>query len=784
LRLVKLRRKLEANQTEALDRVLKRKRDDLRPLDELPLGPEILADLHTILEQDSWEGNPSGRDWLQDWLQNGVDWARNLEELAGSQLQEEYYCQACWKACYDDRDMQKHRVSKDHRKRQRTWEWRYGALNDNLDSEQLGGAPASPGDRETEKDKDTATFETKGASKAAAEILRKAARIRESPVAAAKRRLLEYRNALTVEQRQEIIRRIGLPRANDVKDLKALQSHFDAPLAESLSQVAKERGEDREDMDWICREPTFSWLSGFYWHPDATSLEQQGDPHSAHFCHLCEADAWTEDAYRQHLVTRRHAENALRWAEQMGDLAHPLHCGRCPGAASSSSSSSSGSRAACWAENKWRFAEDGELDLDHRRDPALPDPEVKPETKTPYGFEGVYEGDRGSVQAVPYVAVAVKVDRRVCAVRLVSKLQIGPKEKTEKHQGRREEKRWYIEFFWCLFSKTWKTLAMPMTQAKTGEQLNFTVSVQWEQGEKAPWEELDEPLSVQVPVAGVVAVLNADLAQSGVPVWVEQKEILKFVGKGQVDAAGGIREMRGMQRPMQFATEDTLLSFLFWVPEADEPAPLMVFFHGDMPRGVANCPQPGLADFVPTYGPALHVVDGKKYSHPVRSFVVCTPCCADEVWWLRHPAMHDAQSYAESVERCLRGMIELTYDLGVCRHESGACFAGQSMGAYMALELARAMPEGTASVFAGAPCFDAFRLSHLAERLINVPVWLLIGRNDTMCSFEEVASLALKMRDLDAKCIRLTSVGIKGHSEVGKKLEKHALYEWLRNPLG
>merc|ERR1712012_1040875 len=112
------------------------------------------------------------------------------------------------------------------------------------------------------------------------------------------------------------------------------------------------------------------------------------------------------------------------------------------------------------------------------------------------------------------------------------------------------------------------------------------------------------------------------------------------------------------------------------------------------------------------------------------------------------------------------------YDLGLCPRERGAAFAGQSMGAYMALEMARAMPEGTAAVFAGAPCFDAFRLNHLAERLVNVPVWLLIGRNDTMCSYEEVASLALKMRDLDAKCIRLTSVGIKGHSEVGKKLEK------------
>merc|ERR1719382_930304 len=118
----------------------------------------------------------------------------------------------------------------------------------------------------------------------------------------------------------------------------------------------------------------------------------------------------------------------------------------------------------------------------------------------------------------------------------------------------------------------------------------------------------------------------------------------------------------------------------------------------------------------------------------------------------------------------------MTYELGLCCRRRKACFIGQSMGAYMALELARAMPEDTAAVVAGAPCFDACRLDHLASRLVNVPVWLLIGRNDTMCSFEEVASLALKMRDLDARNVRLQSAGIKGHSEVGKKLEKHELF--------
>lgn len=264
----------------------------------------------------------------------------------------------------------------------------------------------------------------------------------------------------------------------------------------------------------------------------------------------------------------------------------------------------------------------------------------------------------------------------------------------------------------------------------------------------------------------------------------EHVPVLEFVGRGQVRAGGGVEALRGKQRPMQFATEDTIISFLFYVPMAVEPRPLLLYFHGDMPRGVAQCPQPGLADFAPTYGPALMVTDPKRKHHPVRDFVVVTPVSMEEVWWLRYPAEHDSTSYAQSVEECLKGIIDLMYELGLCRRDAGACFGGQSMGAYMALEMARAMPEGTASVLAGAPCFDAPRLDHLARRLVNVPVWLLIGRNDSLCSFEEVASLALKMRDLDAKCVRLTSVGIKGHSEVGKKLEKHELFEWLRNPMG
>lgn len=780
LRLVRLRRKLEAPQTEALQQALKRKRDSHQKealLEDPLLGPEILADVNTILEQDRWEGALSGPDWLKDWLENGADWGRALAEAPAPQG-DAFYCQICWKSCHSDRDMEKHKGTKDHRKRQRTWAWRYGVppeevLDDSPESAKERAAPRAGASPEA---KDPALAQ--GASKQAAKFLRDAERIRSSPAGAAKRRLLEYRNSLTAVQRNEIIRHIGLRKANDVENLQELQRHFPKEVGESLSQVRSEKASDAQDMDWICRESTFSWMSGFYWHPESTCLDQRGDKHSAFFCHLCESDSWNAEAFAQHAFTRRHAENSLRWAEQMGDMEFVSKCGRCPSASTSP------------LDHRSEFRD---LDLEHRRDRSKPDPKVKPETSPPVGFKQVYRGDSGRTLSMPYVAVEVKADRSAYAVRLMTALNVGPKVKKDKYQRGRQDKKCTVDLSWCLYAKCWKSLAIPMQEAGPGEPVDFVVAVRWAEGDSAPWEEFDEHLKVQVPRAGEVAILHADMRECGstqnrrsrssCETWVDCKPILNFVGRFQVEAAGGVEEMRGTQRPIQFATEDVLMSFLLWVPDAKEPRPLFVFFHGDMPRGVAQCPLPGLADFVPTYGPALMVVDEKKWNHPVRDFVVVTPVCSEEVWWLRYPAVHDSTEYAESVEMCVRGILDLMYDLGLSQRERGACFAGQSMGAYMALEMARAMPEGTAAVFAGAPCFDASRLDHLAARLVNVPLWVLIGRNDTMCSFEEVASIALKMRELDCKCVRLTSVSIKGHSEVGKKLEKQELFNWLWDPL-
>merc|ERR1712039_330163 len=83
------------------------------------------------------------------------------------------------------------------------------------------------------------------------------------------------------------------------------------------------------------------------------------------------------------------------------------------------------------------------------------------------------------------------------------------------------------------------------------------------------------------------------------------------------------------------------------------------------------------------------------------------------------------------------------------------------MGGYAALELARAIP----------------------ERLHNVPLWVMIGRQDTMCAYEEAVTLILKMRDRGALLARLSSARIKGHNEACVLLEKEWLYDWFLRPL-
>lgn len=165
-----------------------------------------------------------------------------------------------------------------------------------------------------------------------------------------------------------------------------------------------------------------------------------------------------------------------------------------------------------------------------------------------------------------------------------------------------------------------------------------------------------------------------------------------------------------------------------------------------------------------------------------------TPCCPEEFWWFRHKAVHDSSSYVPGMVAWFLDLFSwLREDLGVAHSATsangGIRLVGQSMGAYGVLELARAIPNQVAAVAALAPCFDGFRLNGLADRLRGVPLWVIIARWDSMCAFEEAASLVLKLRDRKARCARLSSFQLKDHNDSCKCLKTSWVYHWLHHPL-
>jgi len=344
-----------------------------------------------------------------------------------------------------------------------------------------------------------------------------------------------------------------------------------------------------------------------------------------------------------------------------------------------------------------------------------------------------------------------------------------------------------------------------------GAELSFNVVIYWAGVEEDLTEQVGW-LTVVVPAPGTVSVVTAEVVISfpnGSKAWTSWKakdadnwpslklqtkaaknvRVMEFAGSAQVSAYGGVQALRGKQRAFQLATEDIMLSFFMYLPVEQAPAPLLVFFHGDLTRDLAQCIRPGLADFCDTYGPALICKNRNKEGHAARRFVVVTPCSPAEYWWFRYPAEHDSSSYVPDVELWFRRLTAWVADnLSICHRVDAAAghgmrLSGQSMGGYAALELARAMPQLVSAIGVGAPCFDACRLDWLADRLQNVPTWILIGRADSMCAYEECASLVLKMRDRGALLARISSVGIKGHNEACGHLEKDWLYQWLLDPL-
>mmetsp|Transcript_37681 Transcript_37681/g.106462 ORF Transcript_37681/g.106462 Transcript_37681/m.106462 type:complete len:716 (-) Transcript_37681:79-2226(-) len=689
-----------------------------------------------------------------------------------------------------------------HAHRQRRLQHQLRGMYPHALEEQAEGSAVKPRPAPEDGAQDAFEVEASSTSKSsrakpspAATILARARAAAETAPAIAKRELLRYRNGLSVEERREVLLKIGLPRANDVAGIDAFRDVFSEEVFGWICEVG--------DPNWLWKEPTFSWLAGFYWHPESTRLPQGGPPHSAEFCHLCEVDCYDDAGRRVHDSGRRHAETMEKWVMRCG--AEPIQtvCERCPKPDQGTEPAGADSEALS-------------TDIVWVRPQGAPATEVPDESDPPFGFASSYSPDADRPHMFPYVAVILRVGaveggprgrrhppRRAPAplerVRLVSShLRIGARISKKERRG---VGRWAVDLQAPLdapgSAQEWRSLAVPLrgnngSTVAEGE-LDFSVFVEHAGSDDA----LDlGRVRVAAPAAGTVAVVVVDA-----PAWHQRGDwtgrdwtqwlhpaqtstvpLDDFVGLGQIRAFGGVPALRGSQRAFQYLTQDLMISFLLYIPEETEPAPLLIFFHGDLPRDYSHWNMPGLASFCGQYGPAELCCSRKKTGHLCRKFVVVTPTSPAEYWWFRHPAYHDANAYIPSAERWFGRLMDwLEVDLSVSVR--GVRLAGQSMGGYAALELARAMPDRVAAIAAGAPCFDASRLDWLARRIGNVPLWVLIGRQDSMCAFEEVASLVLKLRDLGARSVRITSHGIKDHNQAYKPLERPWLYQWLLNPL-
>jgi len=869
-RLVPLRRQLHETQVAALTEALLRKPVKLADcLLEVGLGIDLLDDLRFVLEHDLWNNEPiSGRQWLKEWLRDGCVWSEEVSQAA-THTGSDSFCHSCCRGFSSEWALSQHAQSKDHSKKLKNWIWKHGSspceggvLPEASTSPPVDTSKALVSDAGSALASGGIAADGSKGSKAKAsvpEMLAKAKAAAKNKEAIAKCELLKYRDVLTTEERNLVLEKfqdMGLRRANDVANREALRGVFTEQVFDWICQVG--------DEEWLWKDPTLSWLAGFYWHPASAALPPGGPRHCAYYCHLCECGSFDEVGHEVHMSSRRHAESTERWVKRMGATPVQDSCARCPVRISAHEASTAGScKLVVSAETEAEADEgpmatganapgdngNGDDDIAWERPGGEADPPVPDETNPPLGFTEDHEipiiERPGSVPYVAFVVHQASTGHR-CGrtgppsgraslerIQVTSKhLRIGARiGKKETHGAglyavslQRAPKGSVSNE-----GTAWRSLAMGLctpagwtgAKAAAAAEQTFGVILHWRwQGGRCANDfkhqsDLGEPevedaglVRVVVPQAGSVAVVTVELrAQPSAPSTVKQHwggktwlmpsatevtPLASFVGTMQIKAFGGLPALRGAQCAFQWATEEVMVSFLLYLPPEEEPAPLLIFFHGDLPRESAYCTMPGLAEFCDQYGPASICGGIRKSGHTARKFAIVTPSSPAAYWWFRHPAVHDAVAYVPAMERWVKGVLDWLEKLQVSRPNwvsepgGGVRLAGQSMGGYAALEVARAMPERVAAVAVGAPCFDASRLDWLSRRICNVPLWVFIGRQDSMCAFEEMASLVLKLRDARARCVRLTSIGIglRTHNDACKPFEKDWMYSWLLQPLG
>ncbi|CAK0875551.1 unnamed protein product, partial [Prorocentrum cordatum] len=156
----------------------------------------------------------------------------------------------------------------DHLKKHKTWLWRYGRPPPEPGAPPGESAPAvaapPPPERTPERTQDASAKRVAPQVTKALDMIARAEEARSTRAAVAKWRLLEYRDALTAQERRQLVDALGVTRVNDISGTEALKAVFSDEVYRWICDVG--------DKDWTWREPTFSWLSGFYWHPESHEL--------------------------------------------------------------------------------------------------------------------------------------------------------------------------------------------------------------------------------------------------------------------------------------------------------------------------------------------------------------------------------------------------------------------------------------------------------------------------------------------------------------------------------
>lgn len=212
---------------------------------------------------------------------------------------------------------------------------------------------------------------------------------------------------------------------------------------------------------------------------------------------------------------------------------------------------------------------------------------------------------------------------------------------------------------------------------------------------------------------------------------------------------------------------------------------VLFYLHGDQFREPSVCPMPGLAGFQwprPTSGPMKFATDQTGHNS-FHGKIIIHPCSKFDMYWFRWPGIHDDKTFAPQVMTTLSNLREIACEYWGGNHDR-TFVSGVSMGGYGAIELAAYWgPKIVKGAFFCCPSHDANRTrDYFVDRLREIPCWFIHGRADTLCKWEETASLVEQMQLKGAKELKFSCSGhddFDDHREICYSLESKAPYEWL-----